>query len=93
MRASKTLQETIKETWYKVPFEQRAQHALNYQTGNFPGSDKVKDIKTRFYFDTFYALQDINAKIRDYVHKENLNDNHIMTLMGIILPDCIEETK
>lgn len=56
----------------------------DYETGNFPRADKVKDLQTRFVFDLWYnsgAANLINPKIYEYA-----DDTHVLTALKQICP-------
>ena len=55
-----------------------------YETGNFPRSEKVKDLQKRFCFDLMYG-----AGLNKFVCSElysYLNDDHIYTALKKICP-------
>jgi len=53
-----------------------------YEIGQFPRSDKVKDLQTRFCFDLFFCT---GIGVRDY-YKAGLNDDHIATALRRACP-------
>lgn len=54
-----------------------------YETGNFPRSDKVKDLQKRFCWDLFYY-----ARLERFSHDrfKGLNDEHLFTALRKICP-------
>ena len=56
-----------------------------YETGNFPRSEKTKDLQTRFNFDLLVAVfcQDRDFMVEVYKY---LNDAHISTALKKICP-------
>ena len=56
-----------------------------YESGNFPRSDKVKDLQTRFNFDIFHHSGGLSAACAANVY-EYANDEHIATALKKICP-------
>lgn len=62
----------------------RDQIILKYETGDFPRSEKVKDLQTRFNFDLYHfsgALGAVASEVYEYA-----NDEHIATALKRICP-------
>lgn len=56
----------------------------DYETGNFPSSDKVKDLQKRFCFDVMHG-----AGLTGFVCKvlyNYVNDDHVYTALKSICP-------
>jgi len=56
-----------------------------YESGNFPRSEFVKDLQTRFCFDVYHACYRENDGLMDKLYAY-LNDDHIYTALKAILP-------
>lgn len=56
-----------------------------YETGNFPRSEKTKDLQTRFNFDLLAA---VFCQDRDFMNDlyKYLNDTHLSTALKKICP-------
>lgn len=59
-----------------------------YETGNFPRSDKVKDLQTRFNADLFYAAGMCSWEC-DVLYKY-ANDTHINSALRSICPKVVK---
>lgn len=59
-----------------------------YETGNFPRSDKVKDLQARFNADLFYAAGMCNWEC-DVLYKY-ANDTHINSVLRSICPKVVK---
>ena len=58
----------------------------NYRNGNFPRSDKVKDLNKRFRWDLFYsAIRKCPSSMTTSSLYTYLNDNHIDTALRSIV--------
>ena len=56
----------------------------DYETGNFPRSEKVKILQIRFIWDLFWKLHDVNFFA--YQELSYLNDDHITTALKKACP-------
>jgi len=56
-----------------------------YEAGNFPRSEKVKDLQKRFCFDVLSAADGGTAFVCDTLYPY-LNDTHIYSALKSILP-------
>jgi hypothetical protein len=66
-------------------FERHPNLVRDYETGNFPRADKVKDLQKRFCFDVMHG-----AGLSGFVSKElykYVNDDHIYTALKAICPN------
>jgi hypothetical protein len=61
-----------------------------YETGNFPRSDKVKDLQVRFCWDCLYLTPGLNKWVCDNLPKD-VNDSHITTALKAICPVVIRK--
>jgi len=57
---------------------------LKYENGDFPRSEKVKDLQTRFNFDLFHFSGALSAVVNSVY--EYANDEHIATALKKICP-------
>jgi len=64
--------------------EQYPNIAEIYEKGDFPRSDKVKDLQTRFNFDLLYGAG-LNKFVCDTLY-EYLNDEHIASALRSVCP-------
>ena len=58
-----------------------------YESGEFPRSDKVKDLQTRFNFDLLYGAG-LNKFVSDTLY-QYLTDDHIATALKHICPKVV----
>ena len=56
-----------------------------YERGDFPRSDKVNDLQTRFCWDVFHATPGLCAWVCNNLY-DYLNDSHIFTALRAICP-------
>lgn len=79
MKMDQVTFETLKTT-IQVHLEKNPDLVTKYETGNFPRSEKVKDLQTRFNFDLFYATQS------NQIVPPELMDDHLATALKHICP-------
>lgn len=62
---------------------------LKYENGDFPRSDKVKDLQTRFNFDLFHYSGALSAVVNSVY--QYANDDHIATALKKICPKVVKK--
>lgn len=60
-----------------------------YRNGDFPRSDRVKDLNMRFRWDLFWSVTGKHHAAPLYADYDYLDDSHIDTALRRLVPDII----
>jgi hypothetical protein len=81
MKATPQQLSTVREALAPLDTPERR---ARYRSGDFPNADKVRDLDTRYRWDTYYLAVDSGALTYDTLR--NLNGAHTETVLRRIVP-------
>jgi hypothetical protein len=88
MKASTQLQGKVRAAIAPI---NTARVRQRYLDGDFPRSDRTKDLDKRYRWDLFWAVRD--GSLYDDAASEGLIDAHIDTMLRSIVPPLREENQ